>query len=67
VGTFKVSKSPKTGDESNVGLWIAIAAVSAVGLIAIAAYLISKRKKGKKSPTPPKNRPADKTKKPPKE
>ena len=52
-GTFKVSKAPKTGDESNVGLWIAIAAVSAVAVIAIVAYLVSKRKKSKQPPTPP--------------
>lgn len=66
-GTFKVSKSPKTGDESNVALWAAIAGVSLIAVVVIVAVLFNKRKKGKKAPTPPENRPADKTKKPPKE
>ena len=66
-GTFKVSKSPKTGDESNVALWAAIAGVSLIAVVVIAAVLINKRKKSKKAPTPPENRPADKTKNPPKE
>ena len=66
-GTFKVSKSPKTGDESNVALWAAIAGVSLIAVVVITAVLLNKRKKGKKAPTPPENRPADKTRKPPKE
>ena len=68
-GTFHVSKAPKTGDESNVGLWIAIAAVSFVAVIAIIAYLLHKRKKSKLPPTPPEKAPENekKTKKPPKE
>ena len=66
-GTFKVSKSPKTGDESNVALWAAIAGVSLIAVIVIAVVLLNKRKKGKKSPTPPETRSADKTRKPPKE
>lgn len=66
-GTFKVSKSPKTGDESNVALWAAIAGVSLIAVVVIVAVLLNKRKKGKKAPTPPETRPADKTKKPPKE
>jgi len=68
-GNFKVSKAPKTGDESNVGLWITIAAVSAVAVIAIIAYLLHKRKKSKLPPTPPEKAPENekKTKKPPKE
>ena len=66
-GTFKVSKSPKTGDESNVALWAAIAGVSLIVVIVIAVVLLNKRKKGKKAPTPPETRSADKTRKPPKE
>ncbi|MDO5459769.1 MAG: InlB B-repeat-containing protein, partial [Eubacteriales bacterium] len=66
-GTFKVSKSPKTGDESNVALWAAIAGVSLIAVVVIAVVLLNKRKKGKKAPTPPETRPADKTRKPPKE
>lgn len=38
------SASPKTGDESNVGLWIAVGAVSAVAIAGIAFYLIKKKK-----------------------
>ena len=67
VGNFKVSKSPKTGDESNVALWAAIAGVSLIAVVVIVAVLLNKRKKGKKAPTPPETRSADKTKKPPKE
>lgn len=66
-GTFKVSKSPKTGDESNVALWAAIAGVSLIAVVVIVAVLLNKRKKGKKAPTPPETRSADKTRKPPKE
>ena len=66
-GTFKVSKSPKTGDESNVALWAAIAGVSLIVVIVIAVVLLNKRKKGKKAPTPPETRSADKTRKPQKE
>lgn len=66
-GTFKVSKSPKTGDESNIALWAAIAGVSLIAVVVIAAVLLNKRKKGKKAPTPPETRSADKTRKPPKE
>ncbi|MBQ1363881.1 MAG: sortase B protein-sorting domain-containing protein, partial [Oscillospiraceae bacterium] len=65
--TFKVSKSPKTGDESNVALWAAIAGVSLIAVVVITAVLLNKRKKGKKAPTPPETRSADKTRKPPKE
>ena len=42
---FKISSSPLTGDESNIGLWIAIGVVSAAALAGIAAYLIRSRKK----------------------
>ena len=58
---------PKTGDESNVALWAAIAGVSLIAVVVIAAVLLNKRKKGKKAPTPPETRSADKTRKPPKE
>ena len=70
-GTFKVSKAPKTGDESNITLWVVIAVVSALAIIAIIVVLTRKRKKGKLPPTPPENLPPEegtkKTKKKPKE
>lgn len=43
-GTFKVSTAPKTGDESDIGLWIAVGCLSAVAVIAIVVYLIRKKK-----------------------
>ena len=43
-GTFKVSTSPKTGDESDIGLWIAVGCLSAVAAAAIVVYLIRKKK-----------------------
>ncbi len=66
-GTFDYSKAPKTGDESNVALWAAIAGVSLIAVVVITAVLLNKRKKGKKAPIPPETRSADKTRKPPKE
>jgi len=39
------SDSPKTGDDSNVGLWIAIAVISAAALIGLG--VASKRRKKK--------------------
>jgi uncharacterized repeat protein (TIGR02543 family)/LPXTG-motif cell wall-anchored protein len=44
-GTFKVSTSPKTGDESNVVLWGAVAAVSLIAVAAIIYFLNKKKKK----------------------
>ncbi|MCR5135499.1 MAG: InlB B-repeat-containing protein [Oscillospiraceae bacterium] len=46
---FKVSSSPLTGDESNIGLWIAIGVISAAALAGIATYLIRSRKKNSRS------------------
>ncbi len=43
-GTLKVSTSPKTGDESDIGLWIAVGCLSAVAAAAIVVYLIRKKK-----------------------
>jgi LPXTG-motif cell wall-anchored protein len=67
TGYFAVSKSPKTGDESNTGLWIAVACVSALAVVAIVYALLRKRKKSKLPPTPPENLPAEKKNKNPKE
>ncbi len=44
-GTFWVSKSPKTGDDSNVALWVTVGVISAAGAAGIAYYLLKKRKK----------------------
>ena len=60
-GTFSVSKAPKTGDESNVALWAAVAGVSAVAAVVIAVSLLRRRKKDKTPPDLP-----DGTKKTPK-
>ena len=53
------SDSPKTGDESNIGLWIGLLAGSAVIVLAIVAVVVVKNKKkgGKppKAPKPPKS------------
>ena len=38
---------PKTGDDSNVALWTALAGFSSLGIIALAASLIRKRKNNK--------------------
>lgn len=43
-GSFTVSTAPKTGDESDIGLWIAVGCLSAVAVIAIVVYLIRKKK-----------------------
>ena len=43
-GSFMVSTSPKTGDESDIGLWIAVGCLSAVAAAAIVVYLIRKKK-----------------------
>ncbi|MBR4474323.1 MAG: InlB B-repeat-containing protein [Oscillospiraceae bacterium] len=45
-----VSSSPKTGDESNIALWAAVAAVSAVAAAVIAVSLLRRRKKDKPAP-----------------
>ena len=44
-GVFRVSKSPKTGDDSNVALWVTTGVISAAAVAGIAYYLIKKRKK----------------------
>ena len=45
-GTFSGTVSgPKTGDESNVGLWCAVAVISLAGISVIATHLIRSRKK----------------------
>ena len=44
-GSFWVSKSPKTGDDSNVALWVTVGVISAAGVAGIAYYLLKKRKK----------------------
>ena len=67
TGNSPVSKSPKTGDESNTGLWIAVACISALAVITIVYALLRKRKKSKLPPTPPENLPADQKNKTPKE
>ena len=46
--TFRVGTSPKTGDESNIGLWIGIMACSAIIIGCGAFVLIHKNKKNKK-------------------
>ena len=46
--TFRVGTSPKTGDESNIGLWIGIMACSAIIIGCGAFVLIHKSKKNKK-------------------
>lgn len=43
---FRVSSSPRTGDDSNIGLWIAIGAVSLVAVAGIVTYLVLSRKRG---------------------
>ncbi len=43
-GTFWVSASPKTGDESNVALYVTAGVISAAGVAFIAWYLLKKRK-----------------------
>ena len=44
-GVFRVSKSPKTGDDSNVALWVTTGVISAAAAAGITYYLIKKRKK----------------------
>ncbi|MBQ3803865.1 MAG: InlB B-repeat-containing protein [Oscillospiraceae bacterium] len=44
-GFFWVSSSPKTGDDSNVALWVTVGVISAAGAAGIAYYLLKKRKK----------------------
>ena len=46
--TFRVGTSPKTGDESNIGLWIGIMACSAIIIGCGVFVLIRKNKKNKK-------------------
>ena len=43
-GSFTVSPAPNTGDESDIGLWIAVGCLSAVAAAAIVVYLIRKKK-----------------------
>lgn len=45
---FKVGTSPKTGDESNIGLWIGIMACSAIIIGCGVFVLVHKNKKNKK-------------------
>lgn len=45
---FKIGTSPKTGDESNIGLWIGIMACSAIIIGCGVFVLIHKNKKNKK-------------------
>lgn len=44
-GTFRVSSSPKTGDDSNVALYVTVGVISAAAVAGIAYYLVKKRKK----------------------
>ncbi len=44
-GFFWVSSSPKTGDDSNVALYVTVGVISAAGVAGIAYYLLKKRKK----------------------
>ena len=44
-GTFKVSRSPKTGDESNPALWAAVGLMSAAAVAGIGVYLARRKKK----------------------
>ena len=68
-GTLKVmqadgsanTKSPKTGDENNMGLWIALLAVSAVVVLGVVGYFFYKNKKqASRKRAPRKPRPDDK-------
>ena len=45
IGTFRVSSSPKTGDESNIALYVTVGVISLAGAAGIAYYLLKKRKK----------------------
>lgn len=38
--------TPKTGDSSNVGLWTALAGISALGIVGTAIYAVKRKKKG---------------------
>lgn len=40
----KIPEVPQTGDESNIGFWIGLAAVAFGGVIATAMILIKKKK-----------------------
>ena len=44
-GVFRVSKSPKTADDSNIALWVMTGVISAAAVAGIAYYLVKKRKK----------------------
>ena len=44
-GYFRVSSSPKTGDDSNIALWVTVGVISAAGVAGITYYLLKKRKK----------------------
>ncbi len=44
-GSFRVSSSPKTGDDSNVALWVTVGVISAAGATGIAYYLLKKRRR----------------------
>ena len=44
-GSFRVSSSPKTGDESNVALYVTVGIISLAGVAGIAYYLLKKKKK----------------------
>ena len=43
-GAAVAGGSPYTGDESNVTLWIVVAAVALAAIIAIVIYLLKRRK-----------------------
>ena len=44
-GFFRVSSSPKTGDDSNVALWVTVGVISAAAAAGAAYFLLRKRKK----------------------
>lgn len=57
-GQYNPNNSPKTGDQNNIGLWIAILVASLLAVAAVAAYLILKKRGGKKDAAkqPPRDR-----------
>ena len=58
-GQVNPNNSPKTGDQNNIGLWIAILVASLLAVAAVAAYLILKKRGGKKKDAakqPPRDR-----------
>ena len=58
-GQYNPNNSPKTGDQNDIGLWIAILVASLLAVAAVAAYLILKKRGGKKKDAakqPPRDR-----------